>query len=127
MTVVIDIGCATYNGDSSIERLIRRFEPDVLYGFDPALTSDVSPYAVVGTRIELSATAAYVYEGEIGFNYDRTRSAIDIESKVKVPCFDLAEFVLSLGTDGIVLKIDAEGAEYALLEHLIATGADRKL
>jgi FkbM family methyltransferase len=42
--------------------------------------------------------------------------------KVEVECLDLSEFIRSLGSRVRLLKIDIEGSELAVLNHLIDTG-----
>jgi hypothetical protein len=55
-----------------------------------------------------------------------TRGEWDAEVR-EVPCFDLAAFIRDLPPGEIVLKLDAEGAEIPLLEHLHAAGMDERL
>lgn len=134
MTIVIDIGCARYGGDYSIERLIERFRPDVIYGFDPnpeglfeaAMSADQREGRSV--RVCLDNRAAWTFDGEIGFRADGLNSWVTSDPGAeKVVCFDLARFIGELEGESIVLKLDAEGAEYDLLPHLIATGTDELL
>lgn len=124
--IVIDVGCAV-RGANSIEPLIEEFHPSILYGFDPAVTR--SSEILEGCRIVLSDQAAWVFDGEVGFVPDGSGSHVAVGEGSPVGCFDLARFVSELAIEGekIVLKIDAEGAEYDLLDHLIGTGADRLL
>lgn len=130
MTVCIDIGCANYGGDYSIERLIEEFAPSRLYGFDP---SKEGPYiweadqTIGNTTVRLQPWAASTYDGHCGFLLHQLIGHVDQDADHQVRCFDLAAFILSLPPSEIVLKIDAEGAEYSLLEHLIAQKADLRL
>jgi FkbM family methyltransferase len=131
--IVIDVGCARYGGDYSVERLIEMFDPELLWGFDPnpeglsEAWQEVAP--VQGERvIELRPWAAWTYDGQIGFFADGLNGHIqDHERATRVPCFDLARFINELPEGPVVLKLDAEGAEYDLLEHLIATDTDGRL
>jgi hypothetical protein len=146
MTIVVDIGCARYGNDYSIERLIEEFHPEVLYGFDP-IPFVTSPFAseiiansgegaygeyeveVDGCRVVVQGRAAWIYDGEIGlFRDGLSTHVVEDPTREQVPCFDLAYFIRSIPSDQeIILKIDAETAEYPLLEHLIATRTDELL
>lgn len=151
--IVIDIGCARYGNDYSIERLIEEFHPSTIYGFDPNQGSDEYPWPSVpsagptgvttATSVIIEKKAAWIYDGEIGFQSDGLNSWVtEMNGAPQVPCFDLADFIVSKwkvsfarGYEGefermeeeIVLKIDAEGSEYDLLRHLINKGADKLL
>jgi len=136
--IVIDVGCARYGGDYSIERLIEEFKPDVIYGFDPNQGPDEYPWSshpadgptgpTKATSIIIEKKAAWIYDGEIGFRSDSLNSWVtELKGAPQVPCFDLARFIVELDTNDIVLKIDAEGSEYDLLRHLIARRADALL
>lgn len=138
MKVAIDIGCARYGGDYSIERLEREafdgVAPDIIYGCDPnpVMDSMIVHYrdrgGLVVTRLELRKAAAWTYDGEVGYFPDGLNSQIgDHPSWPKVECFDIATLIEQQGSAEIVLKLDCEGAEYELLEHLIARRADERL
>lgn len=126
--IAVDVGCARYGGDYSIERLIEEFSPTMVFGFDPAW--DDSMFEVpenTGTTVVVQKAAAWTYTGEIGFEGSGLGGHIASSPRL-VPCVDLASFIRSLPSDEeIVLKIDAEGAEYDLLEHLIALRVDELL
>ncbi len=128
--IVIDVGCTRFGGDYSIERLIEEFHPDVLYGFDPhSSLAEIEIDGDIGdTIVSLKRKAAWTYDGEVGYREDGLNSWLtDDPGAKKVPCFDLARFILELPEDEIVLKMDAETAEFDLLSHLIITGADERL
>lgn len=129
MTVVVDIGCARHGESYSIERLITMHKPRILYGFDPTTTPDDRPIATGNTQVVLAKSAAWTYDGTIRFVADGTRSHVTVAKNLgePVPCFNLAQFLLDLREEDVILKIDAEGAEYILLEHLIAKGSDERL
>jgi hypothetical protein len=139
LTIVIDIGCARYGNDYSIERLFDEFHPDVLYGFDPndAIREfEATEEMRTGeTAIILAQQAAWTYDGSIGYRSEGLNSVLTHHGPQQVQCFDLAAFIRSLpethGFAGderrIILKIDAEGSEYELLEHLMHHGADELL
>jgi hypothetical protein len=130
--IVIDVGCAKYGGDYSIERLIEEFHPDILFGFDPnPALEQLSPgesFLIGETEVMLEQKAAWIFDGEVGYVNDSLNSwvtgAVNAE---QVPCFDLARFIEGLPDDDIVLKMDAEGSEYDLLRHLILKGMDERL
>lgn len=135
--IVIDVGCARYGGDFSIERLISEFQPSIIYGFDPNQGPDDYPWPkpdlagptgpTRATNIVIQKKAAWVHDGEIGFVGSGLGGRIQTDAEHKVPCVDLARFIFSLEGEEIVLKIDAEGSEYALLDYLIETDADTRL
>lgn len=126
--IAIDVGCARYGGDFSLERMLSEFAPDVLFGFDPEWDESMfSPPEEMTAQVIVQKAAAWVYNGKIGFEGSRLGGHIASSARL-VPCIDLAEFIRSLPSDhDIVLKIDAEGAEYELLEHLIGLRVDELL
>lgn len=81
--------------------------------------------------------AVWKHDGVVNFYKDtssnNSRSGSSINSKkqnlekepISAPCIDLAKWITSNYsiTDYIVLKLDIEGAEYELVEHLIAKNA----
>lgn len=123
--MVIDIGCATHGGDDSIGPLIEEFRPRTLWGFDPAVGEGHS-YKRDGTKVVLLPEVAWTFDGAIGFQLAGLGGHIDVENDRAFNCFDLARLVHSID-DEIVLKIDAEGAEYDLVPHLVAKDADLKI
>lgn len=58
-----------------------------------------------------------------GATLKTTKTNINVKDFVEVQCIDLSEYILSLGKKIDVLKIDTEGSEYDILEHLIKTNA----
>ena len=130
MTVVIDVGAARYGGDYSIERLIDQFNPTHLYAFDPNPALEL-PEFCEDTHIVLNHAAAWIYTGVVNYRADGLNSWLTNDPRApQVPCVDLAVFIADLvgaHNDNIVLKLDCEGAEYELLDHLIATNTDEML
>lgn len=123
--IVVDVGCATYGGDSSIPYLIDEFKPKRLYGFDPAVDDD--RYTVGETTVVLRKAAAWTYEGLVPFTVAGLRGAVDRHGD-PTPCFDLVEFIRGLPSDQeVVLKLDCEGGEYVLLPRLHVEGVDARL
>jgi FkbM family methyltransferase len=135
VTIVVDIGASTRAGEQSLVPLIKRFDPDYLFAFDPLwpelpfkgeqeFSSRIGKLTMTQSR-----KAAWTYDGYIGFRKegdDGIRSHVDPQSVAQVPCFDLANFLLGLPS-GVILKMDCEGAEYTLIPHLIETGAIEKV
>lgn len=122
--IVIDVGCASYEGARSIPNLLLRFRPDRLLAYDPK-GDEVRIRSKVVERIH---AAAWRYDGTIGFHEDSTSSYVSETDTnwPQVPCVDLARVIDELDGD-IVLKLDCEGAEYALLSYLHERGLDKKL
>lgn len=122
--IVVDVGCATYGGDTSIPYLVEEFEPTTLFGFDPAVDDD--HYLEGSTMVVVKRAAAWTYDGEINFTVRGLGGKVDPAGS-PVPCVDLARFIVDLGEPDVVLKMDAEGAEYELLPLLHERGVDRML
>lgn len=127
MTVVIDVGCAARAGEESVHKLIERFHPRLLIGYDPGARD--AEYTWHGTDVMIFAAAAWTRSGSVKFveqGNDGIESFVAVSGDFKgrtnwVPCTDLA--VLLRQHDKVVLKMDVEGAEYELIPHLIETGA----
>lgn len=122
--IVIDVGSAEQENATSIPHLVEGYRPRLLYGFDPAGRDLV--YEIGETTVVERTAAAWVEDGTVGFLVAGLGGQVSCSSS-HVPCVDLAEFILALPDEGIVLKIDAEGAEYVLLPHLHGRGADLRL
>jgi len=145
--IVVDVGCGRYGGDYSLEHLIDDYTPDQLYGFDPNPIAvrdaawwlpEREPDEVIGMEyqygphpyVELKAWAAWVTDGQLSYFADGLASwTSDAHPKLpRVPCFDLAAFIADLDeTEDVILKLDCEGAEFYLVEHLIAQGTVDRL
>lgn len=131
--IVIDVGCARWGNDYSVERLIEMFHPDVLIGFDPASkVAEAMPAGLDmlagGTNVMLRREAAWLYDGQIGYREDGLNSWVtDDPEAPTVRCVDLARVIEQMPEGPVVLKIDAEQAEYELLDHLLDTGAVARL
>lgn len=126
MTVVIDIGCAKWGGDESIPHLVREYRPEFLYGFDPAAEASMGTFG--NTIVHVLARAAWIYDGNIGFKVAGLGGHVEAGA-TSYPCFDLARFINNFDRerDPLILKMDAEGAEYVLLPHLREHDADLRL
>jgi hypothetical protein len=127
--IVIDVGCARYGGDYSIERLIEKFEPDVLYGFDPSWEPEMYDFASNPTPVIVSTEVAWTRRGLVPFMVDGLNGQVgDADFWPRLRCIDLARFIRNLPDgDEIILKMDCEGSEYDLLEHLMNKGVDERL
>ena len=135
--IVVDLGCFPHRDEISLEPLVGRFEPAVLYGFDPWPGLVEGETDVDGTRVVLERKAAWVEDGEIEFarvrglrGWDstvmRAKNARDEWSRadaIRVPCFDFSAWLRTLPEPPIV-KLDVEGAEFPILERLLEDGTD---
>jgi FkbM family methyltransferase len=136
--IVVDLGCYPHRDEISIEPLIERFRPEVLYGFDPwpALVEGESEFE--GTRVVLERKAAWIEDGEIEFARVRGLRGWDstvMRSKnakgewsgagsvIRVQAFDFSAWLRWLSEPPIV-KLDVEGAEFPILEKLVEDGTD---
>lgn len=118
--LVVDVGCKSHEAERSIEPLIRRFEPMVLYGFDPhPETQPEYTFTPSRTLLVVERSAAWLFDGEVPYTLNGTRSSVG-HGPDTVPCIDLAKFLDGLLASGqsVVLKLDCEGSEYALLADL---------
>lgn len=134
VTVVIDVGCATYGGDSSIPYLIEEFRPALLIGFDPNADVALEDMDWPAT-VRVVRAAAWTHAGEVTFEGEGLRghvTGIGTAHARTVRCVDLHEEVYELATApgadreraDVVLKMDAEGSEYVLLPNMIERGSD---
>jgi FkbM family methyltransferase len=136
--IVVDLGCFPHRDEISIEPLIARFRPDVLYGFDPWPALVEGEVVADGTRVVLERKAAWIEDGEIEFARVRGLRGWDstvMRAKnakgewtgageiVRVPCFDFSAWLRTLPEPSVV-KLDIEGAEFPVLEKLVADGTD---
>lgn len=122
--IVVDVGCLSYEDEDSIFWLIRRFHPKILYGFDihPALQEKVA--MVEGTVVVTSRRGAWTRDGKMPYEINGNCTHVSRNgASQETHCFDLATLLRSFPAVPLVLKIDAEGAEYELLPHLIAQRA----
>jgi len=131
--IVIDVGSARHPARQvsqtqkdpehfSIERLVDRFHPDLLYAFDPHPGVHDREWALNGTQVVERRQAAWLHDGTVQFDEDGAYSRIG-SGAAEVFCFRLSDFICALPDAEIVLKLDCESAEYELLEDLVATGA----
>jgi FkbM family methyltransferase len=124
--IVTDLGCADYGYQDSVAGLIAEYHPSTLYGFDPAPRLAERAYRQGRTKVVLNRMAAWLYDGEVPYHDAGTSSRIG-EGDTMVPCFDLAKWLRPKLRRGVVLKMDIEGGEVPVLEHLVAEGLDSQL
>jgi FkbM family methyltransferase len=56
------------------------------------------------------------------------KEKLDLDNPIKVKCIDTSEFLKQFDNDNyIILKLDVEGSEYEILNHLIETGEINKI
>ncbi len=124
--IVVDLGCCSYerNGrlEDSIQTLVKRFKPSVLFGFDPHPGLPDAVGQVYGTTVITSRRAAWTNDCNVGIALQGNCTHVDLDEVGGAQAFDIANWVRALPEARIVLKVDVEGAEYVLLPHLIAHG-----
>jgi hypothetical protein len=126
--IVVDVGCAHHPPEESIQRLVDRYRPQLLFGLDPLVIPNLT--RIGEALVVLMREAAWTEYGTVPYIADGIRSRVTRSAPFDywVPCVDLAAFLEPLTTaDQVVLKLDCEGAEYPLLEHLAAHEIDRRL
>lgn len=133
MTVaVVDLGCYThpaYPEDESTYRLIERFEPDEYWGFDPHPGMVMRTEQIGSCAAWFTSGAMATYDGEIAYDPrpDRPLAAATGSGPMVVPCKDLDRWLRDAGGRKVILKMDVEGAEYDLLDHMLAHGTDKEI
>jgi FkbM family methyltransferase len=126
-SVVVDLGCHFHPdnpSDASVVTLLARFRPALFYGFDPHPDTAETCAFLDGGKVTIRRQAAWTFDGETGYYANGITSRLEDDGE-PVACFDLAAWLTVSGP--VTMKMDVEGAEYELLEHLIATGADRNV
>ncbi len=136
--IVVDLGCFPHRDEISIEPLVRRYRPDVLFGFDPWPGLVEGESELEGTRVILERKAAWIEDGEIEFARVGGLRAWDstvMRAKnsrgewsgsgeiIRVPCFDFSSWLRGLSEPPVV-KFDVEGAEFPILERMVADETD---
>jgi len=136
-SIVIDIGA---NEGQEIEALlstgceIHSFEPHPMF-----FKELYEKYASL-SNIHLNQSAAWKSNGKITLYYKRgvlarnggaslikDKTNLDLSLNVEVECIDIAKYISGLNREVDLLKIDAEGAEYEILDHLFETDAFQKI
>lgn len=125
--IVVDLGCKSHGTEHSVEPLIERFRPQILYGFDPHPQLHEGITASGHTMIVTARKAAWLHDGEARYHQNGSESHLDPDGDATVETFDLAAWLATLPRIPTVLKMDVEGAEHTLLPHLRHRRADRLL
>jgi FkbM family methyltransferase len=120
------------------------FEPSKAKHIQKTLKRKIREHKKAGYDIEIVKKVVYTYNGDINFfDMGSESSSVDKnkknvakwlrglkltpEKKAKKfanECFDFSEYLFSLPQPAeILLKLDIEGSEYPVIEHLHATGA----
>ena len=127
--IVVDLGCIGWlapdrrSMEDSISLLVKRFQPAVLYGFDPHPGLQEGIGKAFGTVVMTSQRAAWTFDGQVALELQGNCTHVTEGLRTDVGCFDLARWILELPKAELVMKMDVEGAEYVLLPHLIEQGA----
>jgi hypothetical protein len=127
--VVIDVGCADHGGDRSIVPLIEHYHPGLLMGFDPQLGDDWLPQETIGmTEVIRVQAAAWVEDAWLemtGGGLGARMVPIE-QGHSDVRAFDIAK-IIPMFAGRIVLKLDAESAEWLIVPHLVEQDLDLRL
>ena len=125
--IVVDLGCMPHNNDRSVEPLIERFQPEVLFGFDPHPDLVEGIEVIAGTVVVRRRMAAWLHDGTVPLKVDGICTGVDGDGPVRAQCFSLISFLRTLTVDGLVLKLDVEGGEYPLLADVAGADLDLRL
>lgn len=132
--VFIDCGA---NEGQTIDNFISKWSDWQEYSIisfeaDPRLANSFQRFSHL-ENVEFNSAAVWTYDGMLNFYQSQEGTVGSSAIKTKrtgrlsstptlVECVDLAKIILNLqGSDKIILKIDIEGGEYELLEHLLQT------
>lgn len=130
--VVIDVGCANHGGDRSVVPLVERFHPRVLVGFDMQQGDDWWPHETIdGTEVLRVQAAAWVRNEDLSVWGSSLGARVvplsdDSDSDFDTRGFDIAN-VIEAFAGRVVLKLDAESAEWEIIPHLVERGIDERL
>lgn len=128
--IVVDVGCAVQGVEESIPQLIDRFNPAVLFGFDPHPKLVEGMEQIGGTTVITRQAAMWTSAGRVRLAIPedaRCTGVTDSPDGVAVDAVDFVDFLMALPSGEVVVKLDCEGAEYPLLSYLVAQGADSRL
>lgn len=132
--IFIDCGA---NEGQSIDNFIKKWTDWKEYSIisfeaDPRLMKSFDRFSNL-ENVEINNTAVWIYDGTVNFYQcqDGKVSSSIIGTKrtgrlsnipISVNCIDLAKLILNIkNASNIILKIDIEGGEYDLLEHMLKT------
>lgn len=135
MNIYIDLGCNDGKTVEEFRNWAKLAFPDqkdwVIYAFDPNPKFLDKWEGIENEGTHFSQAAAWTHDGQIEFAVEQTEESLgstimpgkkkvwDSSPKMNVDCFDFSKFLLQFKEDYVVVKIDAEGAEFPVLEKLI--------
>lgn len=140
MNIFID--CGAYSGDSIEEfknwrKLSFEDKEDwQLYAFEPNPKFKEYWDNQKHENLTFSNNAVWVEDTELEFAVDQTDTPLgstlmdtkvniwDKSPKIKVQAFDFSEWLKQFKDDFVVLKMDIEGAEFPVLNKMMADGTD---
>ncbi len=125
--IVVDLGCYAHGKHNSIDSLIAKYEPDVLFGYDPHPDVKEGVFDVFGTTVIIANAAAWTDDFGVCLQVDGVCTAIIADGE-PVASFDFSAWLATLPREAdIIVKMDIEGAEYRLLPALHDSGMDKRL
>ena len=121
--VVVDLGCLSRNGADSLAALAEEYRPERIYGFDPSPELNETCVEHAGVPVTLRQSAAWTRDGTVAFVEQGSSSRI-ARGGAEVPCFDFSAWLklLKQTRPNVVVKMDIEGAEVPVLQHMIREG-----
>lgn len=129
--IVVDVGAMTHGTDQSVAPLIERFQPELLFAFDPHPDFVEGVERIDGTLVVSRRAAAWISDTDVSLKVDgmRTGAVKNGTGDRWEEAFNLASWLRTLPLDHeeVVLKLDAEGAEYLLLRDVCDQGLDTRL
>ena len=138
-SIVIDIGA---NEGQEIEVLlptgceIHSFEPH------PMFFKELCKKYETSSNLHLNQYAAWKENGKKtlyfkeemenfrqdgGASLIKEKTNLNLNLNIEVECIDIAKYIRDLNREIDLLKIDVEGAEYEILNHLFETGTSQKI
>ena len=127
--IILDVGCQERESEESVRRLIDRFHPELLLGFDPDPALAEGAELVDGTLIVRRRACAWIDEQPQPVEHDGIRTGIDYRpdrSTELAEAVDVPALLWALPT-GTILKLDCEGAELEILRSLRLMRLDERL
>lgn len=131
MNVYID--CGAYNGDTADCNNLFEFDADykIAYEANPLLYSKIPKFAYN----EIHNKAVWIKNTNTIFYVDQSEtpmgSTLMFSKKtgkltpINIKTVDLAHILEKYKDENVLVKMDIEGAEFLVLEHLIRTGTDK--
>lgn len=141
MNIFID--CGAYNGDSieGFKNWGKISYPDKdnwqLYAFEPNPNFKEYWQNQTHENLTYSDMAVWIEDTELDFAVDQSKTPLgstlmktkknvwDISPKHKVQAFDFSNWLKQFKDDFVVVKMDIEGAEFKVLNKMMADGTDK--